>query len=125
MGLFVAGNTVGGLSGRLLSSAVATSPGGALGSPPSASWRWPASWRSACCCRHRRRRRSDAPARLGSHLALHLRDRGVRRLCLSSFVLMAGFVTVYNFLGYRLLEPPFGLSQLLVGLVFVSTSPGR
>jgi YNFM family putative membrane transporter len=37
---------------------------------------------------------------------------------------MAGFVTVYNFLGYRLLEPPFGLSQLLVGLVFVSYLAG-
>jgi YNFM family putative membrane transporter len=61
---------------------------------------------------------------LRSHLGLHLRDPGVRRLCLSSFVLMAGFVTVYNFLGYRLLEPPFGLSQLLVGLVFVSYLAG-
>ena len=37
-------------------------------------------------------------------LVTHLRDPGVRRLCLSSFVLMAGFVTVYNFLGYRLLD---------------------
>ena len=37
---------------------------------------------------------------------------------------MAGFVTVYNFLGYRLLEPPFGLSQLLVGFVFVSYLAG-
>jgi YNFM family putative membrane transporter len=37
---------------------------------------------------------------------------------------MAGFVTVYNFLGYRLLEPPFGLSQLLVGSCSSPTSPG-
>ena len=125
MGLFVAGNTVGGLSGRLLSSAVADVAGWRAGlatvgvlalvcvvafrlllPPPTAA-------------------ATPTPQRvLRSHLALHLRDRGVRRLCLSSFVLMAGFVTVYNFLGYRLLEPPFGLSQLLVGLVFVSYLAG-
>jgi YNFM family putative membrane transporter len=48
----------------------------------------------------------------------------VRRLCLSSFVLMAAFVTVYNYLGYRLLEEPFGLSPLLVGLVFITYLAG-
>jgi YNFM family putative membrane transporter len=37
---------------------------------------------------------------------------------------MSAFVTVYNFLGYRLLEPPFGLSQTLVGLVFVTYLAG-
>ena len=125
MGLFVAGNTVGGLSGRLLSSAVADVAG----------------WRAglaavgvlalACVVAFRlllpppTTVPTPTPQRvLRSHLGLHLRDRGVRRLCLSSFVLMAGFVTVYNFLGYRLLEPPFGLSQLLVGLVFVSYLAG-
>ena len=37
---------------------------------------------------------------------------------------MAAFVTVYNFLGYRLLEEPFGLSPLLVGLVFLAYLAG-
>ena len=95
MGLYVAGNTVGGLSGRVLASAVADVAGwraglaavGALGlacvvalhvllppptSPPAAAARG---------------------AALG-HLGRHLRDPGIRRLCLSSFVLMAAFVTV-------------------------------
>ena len=125
MGLFVAGNTVGGLSGRLLSSAVADVAG----------------WRAglaavgvlalACVVAFRLLLPppTAVPAPTGdrvlrAHLLRHLRDPGVRRLCLSAFVLMAGFVTVYNFLGYRLLEPPFGLSQLLVGLVFVSYLAG-
>jgi YNFM family putative membrane transporter len=125
MGLFVAGNTVGGLSGRVLSSVVADLGGwraglaavGALAllcvvafrvllPPPTAV---PTSGP-----------RGEALA----HLGRHLRDPGVRRLCLSSFVLMAAFVTVYNFLGYRLLEEPFGLSPLLVGLVFVAYLAG-
>ncbi len=31
---------------------------------------------------------------------------------------MGGFVTVYNYIGYRLLAPPFSLSQSVVGLLF-------
>ena len=124
MGLFVAGNTVGGLSGRVLSSVVADTGGwraglaavGALAlvcvvafrvllPPPTAA---------------------PAPPSADSfgHLGRHLRDPGVRRLCLSSFVLMGAFVTVYNYLGYRLLEEPFGLSPLVVGLVFVTYLAG-
>ncbi len=124
MGLYVAGNTVGGLSGRLLSSTVADQAGwraglAAVGAvalvcvlafrlllPPSVA--------------------PSAPPADGArtHPLLHLRDPGVRLLCLSSFVLMAGFVTVYNFLGYRLLDAPFALSQTVVGLVFLSYLAG-
>ena len=32
---------------------------------------------------------------------------------------MGCFVTVYNYIGFRLLEPPFSLSQTTVGLIFV------
>lgn len=124
MGLYVAGNTVGGLSGRVLASMVAELGGwraglaavGALGllcvvafhlllPPPTGPAVAPA-----------------AP-RLG-HLGRHLRDPGIRRLCLSAFVLMAAFVTVYNFLGYRLLGEPFDLSPVLVGLVFLAYLAG-
>ncbi|MDP9465900.1 MAG: MFS transporter [Actinomycetota bacterium] len=125
MGLYVAGNTVGGLSGRLLASAVADIAG----------------WRAglaavgvlalACVVAFRLLLPAPtavpeptAPGLVRRHLATHLRDPGVRRLCLTSFVVMSAFVTVYNFLGYRLLEPPFGLSQTLVGLVFVTYLAG-
>ena len=33
---------------------------------------------------------------------------------------MGGFVTVYNYAGFRLLEPPFGLGQATVSLIFVT-----
>ena len=32
---------------------------------------------------------------------------------------MATFVTVYNYLGYRLIAAPFGLPQAVVALLFV------
>ncbi|GAA3054458.1 MFS transporter [Pseudonocardia yunnanensis] len=46
-------------------------------------------------------------------------DRGLTALYVIGFLDMAGFVTVYNYLGYRLLSPEFGLSQALVGALFV------
>jgi MFS transporter, YNFM family, putative membrane transport protein len=128
MGLFVAGNTVGGLSGRVVASVVADAGGWRVGlagvgalallcvvafrvllPPPIAP---------------RAEEVTPSEGEALGHLARHLRDPGVRRLCLSSFVLMAAFVTVYNFLGYRLLDEPFGLSPLLVGLVFFTYLAG-
>jgi YNFM family putative membrane transporter len=40
-------------------------------------------------------------------------------LFLMGFVLMGSFVTLYNYIGYRLLAPPFGLSQTAIGGIFV------
>jgi YNFM family putative membrane transporter len=126
MGLYVAGNTIGGLSGRLLSSAVADVAG------------WRAGFAAVgvlallCVLAFRALLPPPTAAPTGAtgrgvllgHLGRHLRDAGVRRLCLTSFVIMSAFVTVYNFLGYRLLEQPFGLSQTLVGLVFLAYLAG-
>jgi YNFM family putative membrane transporter len=125
MGLFVAGNTMGGLSGRVVSSAVADVAGWRVGLaavgalallcvvafrvllPPTTAAPAP-----------------EPPDDAVGHVRRHLRDPGVRRLCLSAFVQMSAFVTVYNFLGYRLLAEPFGLSPLLVGLVFLTYLAG-
>lgn len=133
MGLYIAGTTVGGLSSRVVSGAVAQVGGWRLGMaavagvalvsvvafrallPPAA----PPSTSTS---------RSPAPrgptAGGGGLLVRHLRDPGIRRLCLAGATLMAAFVTVYNFLGYRLVAAPFGLSPLLVGLVFVTYLAG-
>ncbi|GAA2104272.1 MFS transporter [Actinomadura alba] len=117
MGLYIAGNTVGGLLGRLVPGLVADLAG----------WRWGlgaialaslactlAFWallpRSRLFSRGRAGRRT-----VGGHLA----DPGLRRLYAIALLLMAGFATVYNFLGYRLVAAPFELPQLVIGLMFV------
>ncbi len=135
MGIFIAGNTLGGLSGRIIANAVAELAG----------WRWALAAVGlvslGCLLAFRalvpdpvRRPPSAAPPRvLLRQLSGHLADPGVRRVCVVSFVLMASFVTVYNYLGFRLMADPFGLSQALVGLVFLaylfgtasSTTAGR
>ena len=46
------------------------------------------------------------------------RDPGLPWLFAEGFVLLAAFVTVYNYIGYRLMAPPYRLSQATVGLIF-------
>ncbi|CAH2777234.1 MAG: Uncharacterized MFS-type transporter [uncultured Paraburkholderia sp.] len=44
---------------------------------------------------------------------------GLPLLFLLGFVLMGSFVTLYNYIGYRLLAPPYRLSQTAIGAIFV------
>ncbi|NKY17188.1 MFS transporter [Tsukamurella spumae] len=49
----------------------------------------------------------------------HLRRPELTTLFVLAFLLMGGFVSVYNFLGFRLLAAPFVLAPGVVGLVFL------
>lgn len=122
MGIFIAGNTFGGLSGRIIANAVADVAG----------WRWAlaAVGLVSLGCLLAFRALVPEPARLPppaepprvllAQAWGHLADAGVRRVCLISFVLMSAFVTVYNYLSFRLTAEPFSLSQAVVGLVFLA-----
>jgi YNFM family putative membrane transporter len=58
------------------------------------------------------------PAELLRSFGEHLRDPGLRALFAEAFLLMGGFVTLYNYLGYRLTEAPYSLSQTAIGAIF-------
>jgi len=120
MGLFIGGNAIGGMAGRII--------GGAL--TDFGSWRLAvgligaiglisaiAAWRSLPPSVHFQPRRAD-PRDLLRSLGAHLRDPGLRALFAEAFLLMGGFVTLYNYLGYRLTEPPYSLSQTAIGAIF-------
>jgi YNFM family putative membrane transporter len=117
MGRYIAGNTVGGLAGRLLPGFVTDLAG----------WRWALATTAAVSMLLTvvfwlllPRSRFFTPSRAGGGpLLRHLADPGMRRLYLVALVLMSTFVTVYNYLGYRLIAAPFGLPEGLVALVFV------
>lgn len=49
----------------------------------------------------------------------NLRDPGLLRLYFMGFILMGGFVTLYNYIAYPLMAPPYNLSQTIVGFIFV------
>jgi YNFM family putative membrane transporter len=120
MGLYIGGNAAGGLGGRLLAGVltdffgwrVALAAVGTIGAI--AAWVFvqalPAS-----------RRFVRQPLHLGSTLGRFrglFRDPGLPWLFAEGFVLLAAFVTVYNYIGYRLMAPPYRLSQATVGLIF-------
>ena len=122
MGLFIGGNAVGGMAGRVISG-VLTDLGswrlavGLIGTIGLASAL--TAWRSLPASAHFRPRRAD-PADLLRSFAEHLRDPGLRGLFAEAFLLMGGFVTLYNYLGYRLTEPPYSLSQTAIGAIFAA-----
>jgi YNFM family putative membrane transporter len=120
MGLFIAGSAVGGMSGRLLAGALTAWFGwraalgaiGALGLVCAALL-----WRFLPPSRHFVPHPMSFSA-LAAALMRHLRDPVLRLLFAQAFLLMGGFVTIYNYTAYRLLAPPYALGQDRVALIF-------
>lgn len=55
---------------------------------------------------------------------LHWRDRGLPLLFIEGFLLMGSFVTLFNYIGYRLMLSPWHLSQAVVGLLSLAYLTG-
>ncbi|WP_380784677.1 MFS transporter [Sphingomonas sp. R86521] len=121
MGLYIAGSAFGGMGGRLVASLVADLGG----------WRWAlgvvgvigltmaeAFRRLAPPSRNFVANGSRPGAMLRSAAALFA-DRAMPLLYAEAFLLMGVFVTVYNYAGFRLMAPPYALSQAAVGAVFL------
>ena len=122
MGMYIAGTALGGTVGRVLAVLVTDL----------ASWRWAlalmgaaglvAAWefqRSLPGDRKCTVERAVKPsgwrdvARGGE---AHLHDAGLRTLYLIGFLVMGVFVSLYNYVSFRLLGAPFELGQGLVGM---------
>jgi YNFM family putative membrane transporter len=121
MGLYVAGSGLGGLAGRLAVAIFADfndwrAGMGVVGAMGLAS----AILLYAALPEQRRfaPQRPD-PRALAASLIGHFADPGLRLLFLLGFLLMGGFVSIYNYIGFRLLAPPFSLSQTTIGFIFV------
>ena len=121
MGLYIAGSAIGGMGGRLVASLVADVYG----------WRWAmaAVGLAGLAMAEAFRRlappsRNFAPSvgRPGAMLRAAtslFADRAMPLLYAEAFLLMGVFVTVYNYAGFRLMAPPYTLSQAAVGAVFL------
>lgn len=120
MGLYVAGTTVGGLLGRLVPGSVAEV----------ASWHWAmfatAALAFACAIvstvalpAQRNFHHKHLTLR-GEYSALtgHLRNPRIAGLFAVGFLLMGSFVSVYNYLGFRL-RADYGFSDAAIGVVFL------
>lgn len=122
MGFYIAGSSIGGMSGRLLTGLLTdlfswriafaiigvvtlvlsvlfwyTLPSSTLKeSPQRLNWR--SIWES---------------------YRMHLTNRRINYLFLLGFLLMGSFVSMYNYIGFLLVEAPYSLSQTLIGFIFI------
>jgi YNFM family putative membrane transporter len=126
MGMLIAGNTLGGLSGRLIASAVADLGGWrlALTVIGLVSLLCTVAFRLLLPPTLTPPPRQVRLRELGGGVRTHVADPGLLCLFGIGFLLMGAFVTVYNYLGFRLIAPPFRLPAALAGLIFLAYLAG-
>ncbi|MES2322602.1 MAG: MFS transporter [Pseudomonadota bacterium] len=118
MGLYIGGSAFGGMAGRVLASFVsdhyswrlAMALMGAAGLY--AAWEF---WRSLPESRNFRKGSASVLAGARAHLG----DHGLPWLFALGFLMMGVFVSLYNYISYRLLDAPYGLGQSAVGALSV------
>ncbi len=121
MGLYIGGNAIGGMCGRLIVGVLIDFVnwhtamlviGGLALIAAAVFWKILPESRNF-------RSRSMHPRSLLDGFAMHFRDAGLPWLFLEAFVLMGAFVTLFNYIGYRLLAEPYHMDQAFVGLLSV------
>ncbi len=126
MGLYISGNSIGGMSGRLLTGVFTDFFGWRVALAAISGFALAAAimfWRILPESRHFRPT-SLRPKTLLINFRLHWRDRGLPLLFIEGFLLMGAFVTLFNYIGYRLMMSPWSLSQAVVGLLSVAYLTG-
>ncbi|WP_141904049.1 MFS transporter [Lysinibacillus sp. Y5S-8] len=127
MGLYISGNSVGGLSGRVIIGTLTDHYNWHIGMMVLGGislfvsvlfvWMLPSS-------KHFSPRPLQLKA-LTKTLLQHLKDPSMLCLYGIGFVLMGSFVTLYNYIGFQLIAPPYNLSATIVGWIFVIYLVGR
>jgi MFS transporter, YNFM family, putative membrane transport protein len=121
MGLYIGGNAIGGMCGRLIVGVLIDFVnwhtamlviGGLALIAAAVFWKILPESRNF-------RSRSMHPRSLLDGFTMHFRDAGLPWLFLEAFVLMGAFVTLFNYIGYRLLAEPYHMDQAFVGLLSV------
>ncbi|MDC6700527.1 MFS transporter, partial [Leclercia adecarboxylata] len=120
-GLYIGGNAIGGMSGRLIIGVLIDFVSwhtamliiGALALIAATVF-----WRILPESRNFRAS-SLKPRNLVDGFVMHFKDAGLPWLFLEAFLLMGAFVTMFTYIGYRLLASPYELGQAVVGLLSV------
>ncbi|GAB3179713.1 MFS transporter [Nesterenkonia halophila] len=125
-GTYVSGTTLGGLSGRLLAAPIGEALGWRVGVHAVtllagicvllAVWLLP-----RARCEVRRARGIGAAS---AALTANLRSPRLWVIYLQAMLTMGGFVAMYNYLGFHLTGPPFGLPVWLTAFVFLAYLAG-
>jgi len=121
MGLYISGNALGGMSGRFLAALITDHYGwrtslvvlGILSAGTTLMF-----WRLLPPSRHFKPTQV-AIGQLWRNTRQTLGDPGLRWLFAMGFMLMGCFTSLYNYLGFRLVAPPFSLSAGQIGTIFL------
>ena len=126
MGMYIAGNALGGMFGRFLSALVTQY----------SSWHFGlaalaltgvictvAFWRLLPPARHFQSR-SMAPRILWQDIVRIYQDPGLPWLFTTAFLIMGAFVSIYNYLGFRLSAAPYNLGPAAIGAIFLLYAVG-
>ncbi|GGC58562.1 MFS transporter [Undibacterium terreum] len=119
MGLYIGGSAFGGMTGRVVASILSDHLSwrmallivGVAGLAAAAEF-----LRSLPASRNFSKRALSFVA-MPAAMRKHLSDEGLPWFFLIGFLLMGCFVSLYNYISYRLLSPEFGLSQSAVGAI--------
>ncbi|WHY78175.1 MFS transporter [Neobacillus sp. WH10] len=121
MGIYISGNSIGGMAGRIITGSVTDffSWRVAMGSIGVISlvlslWFWFNLPRSNYFTPKSLKLNTLVKSMVG-----HLKDPALLCLFSIAFILMGSFVTLYNYIGFELMAPPYQLSQTIVGWIFI------
>ena len=120
MGLYIAANALGGMSGRFIVAGVTEwldwryglAALGVIGTAAAIVF-----WRMLPPARHFTPR-SMQPRALAADLRAIAQDPGLPKLFGIGFLVLGIFVGAYNYLGFRLSQPPYGLGPGAIGAIF-------
>ncbi|MBB6216081.1 YNFM family putative membrane transporter [Anaerosolibacter carboniphilus] len=121
MGLYISGNSIGGMGGRIIIGVltdffnwrIALGSIGVLGVAASILF-----WFKLPSSRHFEPRDLEIGKLLKS-MHCHLKNPGLLYLYCIGFLLMGSFVSLYNYIGFQLIAPPYSLNPTLVSFIFV------
>ena len=120
MGIYVSGTSIGGLIGRVVVSTLTdyfswhiALAGIGIMSVLISIWFWISLPDSRHFLPKKRLLKEMLPT-----LARNMGHSTLLSLNVIGFLIMGGFVTLYNYIGYSLMSPPYNLSQTVVGCVF-------
>ena len=128
-GTYISGTSLGGLSGRIVAAPLADFFGWRVGTTVVALLAAAAAVTFILLI-PRQRGFTPSPVRLTgtgglfNNLGRNLRDARLVTLYLQGFLLMGGFVAVYNYIGFHLGEEPFNVPQSVVSLLFLAYLSG-
>lgn len=128
-GTYVAGTSLGGLAGRIVAAPVGDALGWRAGTLTVSVLAAAAAVAFVLLAPRQRgftpqTVRLTGPGGLVGRLRANLADPGLLVLYLQGFLLMGGFVAIYNYLGFHLGQEPFGVSQTVVSLLFLAYLSG-